>query len=244
MRDPAYGSRDESDSTDVVPVEDPRFPKTELASKAAERAAARTADDETPQMLTCGDFGGLSKRKVTILPDDEDGEETTEIVLMPCAAPSCFGLPGVRAGIEPGKCFRHTDVGLTKTALAKARFLDAFIKSPELGIGHACETLGMKSRANIYWWRDSDAEFKQNLAAIQQIAEAIVTDQVEEMVVQAIREWRPGAGVLAQWYLANRRSGRWKTAAKAAGDDGQGRPQINVSGGQNVWMIGDHREPM
>lgn len=221
-----------SDSTDVTRP-DPRTP-----AEVRKRSVEGEDGQDIARILTCGDLGGRAKRKITQEVDDDPENTFDEIIEVPCEKPSGFGIPGSQWGITPSKCYVHTDERIENTARQKARFLEVYVQNPELGITAAAEKVGYKSRANIYWWMDHDPEFRENMKAIAVIAEAILTDQVEEMVVQAIREWRPGAGVLAQWYLANRRGWKWKPMGKAS-DAPSG---VEFSGGKHVhvWKM-DHK---
>lgn len=212
--------------------------------------AGGKADKSLYRILNCGDFGGMARRKVVVYDDPETGEkvqadtedgeyETYEAVVeIPCQNPSSFGLPGAQYGITPGRCYKHTPAGLDRVARKKAVFLDAYIQAPELGIGPAAERAGMASRSDIYWWKEHDPEFRENMEAIMSIAEAVLTDRVEEDVIAAIREWRPGAARLAEWWLVNRRGHKWKALGKTS-DDGGVNPKFQGGQHVHVWRRGN-----
>lgn len=216
----------------------------------SELAAKEDKDKSLYRILVCGDFGGVSKRKMMVKvdrdgneveseEDDGDTEEYPKIVEMPCQHPSSFGIPGSQYGITPGRCFRHTAERLDVVARKKASFLATYIEAPEKGVEHAVLAVGMKSASNVYYWKESDPEFRANMNAIAEIAEAILTDRVEETVIRAIEEWRPGAARLAEWWLVNRRGHKWKSLGKA--EQGGTVPGPSFQGGKHVhiWKMGD-----
>ncbi len=222
---------------------DPKFPKPVLLLQPHAKLGAVNKEG-VARILTCGEFGGMKRVKVLAPTEDSDGDEPEDtdvypkVITVPCAHPSSFGIPGAEYGITPGLCFKHTKEALDDANWQKAHFLDTYAQNPELGIKAATIASGI-SRMNVYWWKDHDPKFRENMEAIMTLAEAILTDQVEEMVFEAIREWKPGAATIAQWWLANRRAHKWKAMGKA---DQAGGPTVNFKGGKHIhvgWKMGD-----
>jgi hypothetical protein len=209
-------------------------------------------DKSLYRILICGDFGGKAKHKVKTYFDDDGIEREVEagddshgreayeaIVEAPCQNPSSFGIPGSQYGITPGPCYKHTKATLDLVARKKAIFLDAYMEAPELGIQAAAQRANM-SRMNVYWWREHDPDFRESMLALVGLAEAIMTDQVEEYALDAIKNWRPGAARLVEWWLVNKRGDKWKSLGKADGDNGGGiTPKFQGGQHVHVWKRGD-----
>jgi len=227
-----------------------RFPVPVHAIDAVKADVEQSKKDKPSVIgiLTCGDAGGMVRRKVRKRDEfgarleDEDGKKLWEYVDDPCDRPSCFGTPWGEYGVTAGRCFSHTERTLTVKEKRKAHFLEVFIKNAEKGMGFAVESCHLASRAIVYFWADQDPVFRKNLDAIRTIARAIATDRIEDLVVEAIEKWKPGASALAQWWLVNQRGYEWKSTNKAAADAAAGQKFV---GGQHVhvsvWKMGEGR---
>lgn len=202
---------------------DAHFPLPVLASKARhDLSPEKSKLEDLMEILTCGDAGGE-------VVDPATGEREA------CDYPSSYGIPYTKYGITPGRCFYHTEQELGRKAKKKAMFLAAYTDDPLLGVKHAADLAGVDQKT-IYFWAQADREFANNFEMVRRVATEMQTDEIEDVAAKRLANEDKNADTLRQWWLVNRRPGKWKTPGKI---DQGGPVNPNISGGNHIWLMGN-----